>query len=110
LDAALGLDAASQELIFIVGPLLVAGANAVGGPGRLALGGRALGVVGTCAFLLAPPREPGGRCPASRTGWARCAAGGWRCCSSRLVGSGVALGAMTLFAVAVRDGRAAAGQ
>jgi len=110
LDAALGLDAASQELIFIVGPLLVAGANAVGGPAASLWVAAALGVVGTCAFLLAPPPRAWRPVPREPHWLGPLRSGRLALLLVALVGSGVALGAMTLFAVAYADGRAAAGQ
>lgn len=110
LDAALGLDAASQELIFIVGPLLVAGANAVGGPAASLWVAAALGVVGTLLFLLAPPPRAWRPVPREPHWLGPLRSGRLALLLVALVGSGVALGAMTLFAVAYADGRAAAGQ
>jgi len=95
------------------GPCWSPGPTRVGGPGRLALGGRALGVVGTCAFLLARRRMPkdawGGRGSCEPHWLGPCAAGGWAV-ARRADGQRVALGAMTLSRSRTADGRAAAGQ
>ena len=109
LDAALGLDAASQELIFIVGPLLVAGANAVAGPASSLWVAAALGVVGTVLFLLAPPPRAWRPVPREPHWLGPLRSGRLVLLLVALVGSGVALGAMTLYVVAYADGRAAAG-
>jgi predicted MFS family arabinose efflux permease len=109
LDAALGLDAASQELIFIVGPLLVAGANAVGGPASSLWVAAALGVVGTVLFLLAPPPRAWRPVPREPHWLGPLRSGRLALLLVALVGSGVALGAMTLYVVAYADGRAADG-
>lgn len=109
LDAALGLDAASQELIFIVGPLLVAGANAVAGPASSLWVAAALGVVGTVLFLLAPPPRAWRPVPREPHWLGPLRSGRLALLLVALVGSGVALGAMTLYVVAYADGRAAAG-
>jgi hypothetical protein len=55
LNAAYELDAGAQELIFVVGPLLVAVAVAIGSPSTALHLTSALGLVGTLAFALAPP-------------------------------------------------------
>jgi predicted MFS family arabinose efflux permease len=55
LSAAYELDAGAQELIFVVGPLLVAVAVAVGSPSTALHLTSALGLLGTLAFALAPP-------------------------------------------------------
>ena len=55
LDAAYELDAGAQELIFVVGPLLVAVAVAVGSPSTALHLTSAIGLAGTLAFALAPP-------------------------------------------------------
>jgi len=109
LDAALGLDAASQELIFIVGPLLVAGANAVAGPASSLWVAAALGVVGTVLFLLAPPPRAWRPVPREPHWLGPLRSGRLALLLVALVGSGVALGAMTLYVVAYADGRAADG-
>jgi predicted MFS family arabinose efflux permease len=55
LNAAYELDAGAQELIFVVGPLLVAVAVAVGSPSTALHLTSAVGLVGTLAFALSPP-------------------------------------------------------
>jgi MFS family permease len=55
LDAAYELDAGAQELIFVVGPLLVAVAVAAGSPATALHVASAFGLAGTIAFALAPP-------------------------------------------------------
>ncbi len=55
LSAAYELDAGAQELIFVVGPLLVAVAVAVGSPSAALHLTSAVGLLGTLAFALAPP-------------------------------------------------------
>jgi len=107
LDAALGLDAASQELIFIAGPLLVAACAASGLPAAALWLAAGLGVLGTLLFLLAPP--PRVWRPLSHAGtphWLGPLRNGrLALLLVALVGSGVAVGAMTLFVVAYADGR-----
>jgi len=111
LDAALGLDAASQELIFIVGPLLVAACAATGLPAIALWLAAVLGLLGTALFLLAPP--PRAWRPVSTSGpahWLGPLRGGRLVLLLvALVGSGVAVGAMTLFVVAYADGRSVPG-
>jgi MFS family permease len=107
LDAALGLDAASQELIFIAGPLLVAACAATGPPASALWLAAGLGVLGTLLFLLAPPPRvwrPLG--PTGTPHWLGPLRNGrLALLLVALVGSGVAVGAMTLFVVAYADGR-----
>jgi predicted MFS family arabinose efflux permease len=55
LNAAYELDAGAQELIFVVGPLLVAVAVAVGSPSTALHLTSGVGLAGTFAFALAPP-------------------------------------------------------
>jgi hypothetical protein len=55
LAAAYELDAGAQELIFVVGPLLVAVAVAADGPATALHLASAVGLLGTLAFALAPP-------------------------------------------------------
>jgi predicted MFS family arabinose efflux permease len=55
LSAAYELDAGAQELIFVVGPLLVAVAVAIGSPSMALHLTSAVGLLGTLAFALAPP-------------------------------------------------------
>jgi Major Facilitator Superfamily len=54
LAAAYELDAGAQELIFVVGPLLVALAVAISGPAAALHLASAVGLLGTLAFALAP--------------------------------------------------------
>jgi len=107
LDAALGLDAASQELIFIAGPLLVAVCAATGLPAAALWLAAGLGVLGTLLFLLAPPPRvwrPLG--PTGTPHWLGPLRNGrLALLLVALVGSGVAVGAMTLFVVAYADVR-----
>jgi MFS family permease len=55
LAAAYELDAGAQELIFVVGPLLVAVTVAASGPAGALHVASAVGLLGTLAFALAPP-------------------------------------------------------
>ncbi|WP_272477699.1 MFS transporter [Baekduia alba] len=55
LAAAYELDAGAQELIFVVGPLLVAVGVAVGSPALALDLASVIGLLGTLAFALAPP-------------------------------------------------------
>lgn len=55
LDAALSLDAAAQELIFIVGPLVVVGCVALAGARTALWLAAALGVLGAAAFATTRP-------------------------------------------------------
>jgi predicted MFS family arabinose efflux permease len=54
MDAALAVDAAAQELIFIAGPLVVAACVAAGSPVSALWVGAGLGVVGSVVFALSP--------------------------------------------------------
>ncbi|MBF6331127.1 MFS transporter [Nocardia transvalensis] len=55
LRAAFSLDAATQELIFVCGPLIVLGATALTGPAAGLLVAGAVGLFGTVWFATAPP-------------------------------------------------------
>lgn len=57
LDAALSLDAAAQELVFIIGPALVATAAAVVNPEAAVWMAALLGVVGACTFARTAPSQ-----------------------------------------------------
>lgn len=72
LAAAYELDAGAQELIFVVGPLLVALALAVAGPAAALHLASAVGLLGTMAFALAPAARAWRPSEASRAGthWA----------------------------------------
>ncbi|MBV9605374.1 MAG: MFS transporter [Solirubrobacterales bacterium] len=59
LSTAYSLDATLQELIWIAGPLLLAGLLLVGGPALGLLACAALSVAGTFAFVAALPTRPG---------------------------------------------------
>jgi MFS family permease len=54
-DTAYSLESTSQELIFILGPLLAAGILAVSGPEAVLAAGAALGTAGALAFASRPP-------------------------------------------------------
>jgi MFS family permease len=105
LDAALGLDAASQEMIFIVGPLLVAGCAATGRPATALWLLAALGLLGTAGFLAAPPPRAWRPVPRERHWLGPLRSGRLALLLVSLVGTGVALGAMTPFVVAYADRR-----
>lgn len=57
LDAALSLDAAAQELVFIIGPALVATAAAVVNPEAAVWMAALLGIVGACTFARTAPSQ-----------------------------------------------------
>lgn len=103
LDAALGLDAGAQELIFIVAPLLVVACSATGGPIVALWVAAALGVAGTVLFLTAPPsrrwrpvrRAPHWLGPLRSTGLVVLLVA--------LAGSGASVGALNLIVVAYAE-------
>ncbi|WP_058042731.1 MFS transporter [Streptomyces roseifaciens] len=55
LEAAYALDSASQELVFVGGPLVVAGGVAVASPGAALWAGALLGIAGVLVVATAPP-------------------------------------------------------
>lgn len=88
LSAAYSLDATLQELIWIVGPLLLAGLLLLGGPSLGLLACAALGVVGTFAFVSALQAGPAGAAERGRS-------------DLHSLAFGSLLGAATLYGVAV---------
>ncbi len=66
LHAAYALDAALQEVIFVVGPLLVLAGVALAGPGGGVLGAGLFGIVGAVAFAAAGPSRAWRAVPAEK--------------------------------------------
>ncbi|MFD3422029.1 MFS transporter [Streptomyces decoyicus] len=100
LRAALSLDASAQEVVFIVGPLLVLGTGIALGAGA-ALGVAALLVLsGTLVFTTAAPAQswsPAAQRPTDRLGPLRVR--GPRVLALALAGAGTALGALNVLAL-----------
>lgn len=100
---ALALDAGSQGLLYIAGPLLVAALATVSGPPAAIIGTVVLGLVGTTVVLTAPPSRAWR--PQHTVG---SAAAGLHSTALSLVflahgGFGIALGAMNMWAVAMAE-------
>ncbi|MFJ8676784.1 MFS transporter [Streptomyces sp. NPDC093589] len=104
LRAALSLDASAQEVVFIVGPLLVLGIGVAAGPGAT-LGAAALLVLaGTLAFTAAAPARnwrPAAQRTADWMGPLRVR--GPRVLALALAGAGTALGALNVLALALAE-------
>ncbi|WP_198035296.1 MFS transporter [Streptacidiphilus rugosus] len=105
LETAYALDSASQQLLYVAGPLLVAGIAAFGSPNAALWLAAGLGIAGTLLVATSAPPAPGGqRRPGPRlrgqqsartvrsgrepqvdpatTGSGRCARAAWCCCCS----------------------------
>lgn len=104
LRAVLSLDACAQEVVFIVGPLLVLGVDAVTEAQVTLATAALLGLVGTTALASTAPTRRWQPAPSRRTdvlGPLR--APGPRTLAVALLGAGVALGATNVVALALAD-------
>ncbi|MFE0772183.1 MFS transporter [Streptomyces sp. NPDC058861] len=102
--AALALDTGSQGLIFIAGPPVVAAAAALAGPGSAVIAAAVLGLAGAAIVLSARPSRtwrPSSAAPSGLLGPLR--SPGLVALLVALTGTGVALGAHTVWAVSVAD-------
>lgn len=102
--AALALDTGSQGLIFVVGPPLVALVTAVTSPGTAVAASAVLGLVGAAVVLTAAPSRqwrPSRGAPTGLLGPLR--SPGLVALLIALAGTGVALGAHTVWAVALAE-------
>ncbi|MGV9595239.1 MFS transporter [Streptosporangium sandarakinum] len=103
LGSAYALDAAAQELIFIGGPLVVAGAVALASPVAALWAGAALGVAGVLFVVTAPPSRDW-RAPFRSTDWL----GPLRSRAlllllAGLTGAGVAIGTLNVLVVSYAE-------
>ncbi|MFJ9821084.1 MFS transporter [Streptomyces sp. NPDC101151] len=104
LRAALSLDASAQEVVFIVGPLLVLAIGTAAGPPAILAAVALLAVAGTVAFATARPARRWQPAPSIRTG----VLAPLRCCGPRtlaaaLLFAGAALGALNVVALAFAE-------
>ncbi len=73
-----GADATLQQVVYIVGPLVVTGLVAVGNPRLALVGAAALGVIGSVAFAFAPAVRHAGRAVPEPGGTVRLVAVLWQ--------------------------------
>jgi predicted MFS family arabinose efflux permease len=109
LDAALGLDACAQELIFIIGPLLVVACAATGDPAVALWLAAALDVAGTVLFLTAPPSHGWRPVPRPPHWLGPLRSAGLVVLLVGLVGSGAAIGALNLVTLAYAESHRVSG-
>ncbi|MFJ6752434.1 MFS transporter [Streptomyces sp. NPDC091266] len=101
--AALALDACAQELVFIGGPLLVLGLDAVTGTVLVLTATAAIGLGGSALFLSAPPTRTWQPVP-TRTHWlGPIRVPGLRALAAALFGAGITLGALNVVALAAGE-------
>ncbi|MCX4826566.1 MFS transporter [Streptomyces sp. NBC_01142] len=101
--AALALDACAQELVFIGGPLLVLGLDAVNGTALVLTATAVIGGVGAALFLTAPPTRTWQPVP-TRTHWiGPIRVPGLRALAAALFGAGITLGALNVVALAAAE-------
>lgn len=100
MDAALALDAAAQELVFIAGPLVVAACVATGHPVSALWVGAALGVLGSVVFALSPPSRAWRPAAGTRHWSGPLTNGGFLALLATLTCSGAAIGGLNLVVVA----------
>ncbi|MCO7237721.1 MULTISPECIES: MFS transporter [unclassified Aeromicrobium] len=103
LDAALSLDAAAQEIVFIVGPLMVAVSTAVVGPSAALWLAAALGVAGALVFARSEPSRLWRPQPGERHWFGPLNSVGLVLLFSTLFFSGAAIGALTITAVSYAE-------
>ncbi|WP_194238891.1 MFS transporter, partial [Streptomyces spongiae] len=104
LRAALSLDACAQEIVFIVGPLLVLGVDAVTDAQMPLAAAAVLGLAGTVLLATATPTRHWQPAPPRRTdALGPLRAPGPRTLAIALLGAGVALGALNVVALALAE-------
>ncbi|MFD9817488.1 MFS transporter [Streptomyces violascens] len=104
--AALALDAGTQGLLYIVGPLLVAALAAACTPSLALAATAALGLIGTLAVALAPPCRRWRPVPSARTDTGqrrRLTSRGLVWLFASLAGVGFTIGAMNVWAIAMAE-------
>ncbi|MFG2210568.1 MFS transporter [Streptomyces sp. NPDC048638] len=101
--AALALDACAQELVFIGGPLLVLGLDAVASTGLVLTATAAIGLAGAALFLSAPPTRSW-QPDLTRAHWlGPIRLPGLRALAAALFGAGISLGALNVVALAAGE-------
>ncbi|MGK5734147.1 MFS transporter [Streptomyces sp. URMC 124] len=99
LEAAYALDSASQELVFVGGPLVVAGGVAVASPGAALWAGALLGIAGVLVVATAPPARVW-KAPARSGDWlGPLRSRGLVVLLTGLTGAGVAIGTLNVLVV-----------
>ncbi|WP_332756997.1 MFS transporter [Streptomyces sp. MT206] len=102
--AALALDACAQEVVFIAGPLLVLALDAASGSGLVMGATTFLGLFGTVWFATARPSREHRPAPTTRADWlGPLRAPGPRILAAALLGAGVAIGALSVTALALAE-------
>ncbi|WP_329020477.1 MFS transporter [Streptomyces sp. NBC_01601] len=101
--ATLALDACAQEVVFIAGPLLVLGLNAIAGTALVLTATATVGAAGSALFLSAPPARFWQPAP-SRADWlGPLRVPGLRALAAALFGTGITLGALNVVGVAAGE-------
>ncbi|MFH8787945.1 MFS transporter [Streptomyces roseoverticillatus] len=104
LESAYALDSASQELVFVGGPLVVAGGVAVASPAAALWAGAFLGVAGVLVVATAPPARAW-KAPARPAGWLGPLRNrGFVVLITGLTGVGVAIGTLNVLVVSYAEG------
>ncbi|MEU9489525.1 MFS transporter [Streptomyces decoyicus] len=104
LESAYALDSASQELVFVGGPLVVAGCVAVGSPVEALWAGALLGLAGVAVVATAPPTRAW-RAPARVADWlGPLRSRGLVVLLISLTGVGVAIGTLNVVVVSYAEG------
>lgn len=104
LESAYALDSASQQLIFVGGPLVVAGCVAAGSPVEALWAGALLGLAGALVVATAPPTRAW-RAPARAADWlGPLRSGGLVVLLISLTGVGVAIGTLNVVVVSYAEG------
>ncbi|MEU1670683.1 MFS transporter [Streptomyces roseifaciens] len=99
LEAAYALDSASQELVFVGGPLVVAGGVAVASPSAALWAGALLGIAGVLVVATAPPARVW-KAPARSGDWlGPLRSRGLVVLLTGLTGAGVAIGTLNVLVV-----------
>ncbi|MFC5144335.1 MFS transporter [Streptomyces aureoversilis] len=99
LEAAYALDSASQELVFVGGPLVVAGGVAVASPEAALWAGALLGIAGVLVVATAPPARVW-KAPARSGDWlGPLRSRGLVVLLTGLTGAGVAIGTLNVLVV-----------
>ncbi|MEU1815699.1 MFS transporter [Streptomyces roseifaciens] len=99
LEAAYALDSASQELVFVGGPLVVAGGVAVASPAAALWAGALLGIAGVLVVATAPPARVW-KAPARSGDWlGPLRSRGLVVLLTGLTGAGVAIGTLNVLVV-----------
>ncbi|GGX65675.1 MFS transporter [Streptomyces hiroshimensis] len=103
LEAAYALDSASQELVFVGGPLVVAGGVAVASPSAALWAGALLGIAGVLVVAGAPPVRAW-KAPARAADWlGPLRSRGLVVLLTGLTGAGIAIGTLNVLVVSYAE-------